>query len=451
VAAAALVVVVAGVFGAIRLGDDADETVTAGPDRTDGTATTAVELGEVGFTVLWSGEAGEEPIGALRAASDQTELAELWDRATSNPSVGPVPVPSVDLDRQVVVSITIPDDACPPTLERFERDTSTDPVTIEPIFIEVLFGGCDGPLIPKTFVVALDPATIGPQFRVRLPGQPTYDYGEQVLEFPTALSPMEAQLDGRTFTGTDVVGHDLVDGTAVTLTFEGRRLSTIAGCNTASGDYRVEDGVLRVGDVWESTLIGCSAELGAQDRWLGQFLSDGPTVELEGDRLTLASGGGVAMTLTSGRQVLRGEAAGAEPLSATLELPTTTVEAGGTIEGEVVVQNDTGAPIELEMVCGSPFFIELRGDAAPQVLARTTAGCMPGLTLPVGASRWPVTVTTEYGMCRPVDGLGDPDTPACSADGSMPTLPPGTYTAEVRSEEGAPSVAGATIEVTPAS
>lgn len=266
-------------------------------------------------------------------------------------------------------------------------------------------------------------------------------------ENPTTV---DAQLDGRSFTGTDVVGHDLVDGTAVTLTFEGGRLSTIAGCNTASGDYRVEDGVLRVGDVWESTLIGCSAELAAQDRWLGQFLSDGPAVELEDDRLTLASGGGVAMTLTSGSQVLRGEAAGAEPLSATLELPTTTVEAGGTIEGEFVVSNDTGAPVQVEG-CGSPYWVSLNNESVFQLVPRCMA--LMVFTFPVGESRWPVTISASHFGCVTAGtptAVGVGDGPVCGADGMPPGLPPGTYTATVGRDEGAPAVDDLTVEVTPA-
>lgn len=332
VAAAAVVLVVAGVLGAIRLGDEANETVTAGPDRADGTATTAAALGEVGFTVLWSGQAGDEPMGTLRSATDQAELGELWERATSNPSEGPVPLPSVDFGRQVVVSITIPDDACPPTLERFERDTGTDPVTIEPVFVEPP-GGCDAPLIPKTFVVALDLATIGTQFRLRLPGQPIFDYGEQVLEFPT--------------------------------------------------------------------------------------LADAPPARSE------------------------------EPLSATLELSTTTVEAGGTIEGEVVVRNDTGAPVQVEG-CGSPYWVSLSNESVEQLVPR----CMALLvrTFPAGESRWPVTISASHFACVTAGTpTASPAGPVCGADGLPPALPPGTYTAQIGRDEGAPAVPDLTVEVTPAS
>lgn len=127
-----------------------------------------------------------------------------------------------------------------------------------------------------------------------------------VISGPGATSPgagvSSDQLDGRSFTGTDVVGHALVDGTAVTLTFEDGRLSTNAGCNTSSGAYRIDDGVLLLEGDQATTLIGCEAALEAQDRWLGQFLADGPAVELVDDQLTLTSadGGDVTMTLTSG-------------------------------------------------------------------------------------------------------------------------------------------------------
>jgi heat shock protein HslJ len=99
-----------------------------------------------------------------------------------------------------------------------------------------------------------------------------------------------------------VVGHDLVAGTSVALTFEGERLSTNAGCNTASGAYRIADSVLQIGGEWASTLKGCAPELEAQDQWLAEFLDDAPSVALDGDVLTLtgADGGEVVITLEAG-------------------------------------------------------------------------------------------------------------------------------------------------------
>jgi heat shock protein HslJ len=110
------------------------------------------------------------------------------------------------------------------------------------------------------------------------------------------------QLEGRTFRGTDVFGHDLVDGTEVSLTFEDGALSTNAGCNTSGGAYSLDDGVLRSEGDWFSTAMGCTPELEAQDQWLSYLLVDGVVVSLDGDALTLTSadGGDVTMTLHSG-------------------------------------------------------------------------------------------------------------------------------------------------------
>ena len=110
------------------------------------------------------------------------------------------------------------------------------------------------------------------------------------------------QLEGRTFRGTDVFGHDLVDGTEVSLSFEDGTLSTNAGCNTSGGAYSLDDGVLRSEGDWFTTAMGCTPELEAQDQWLARLLADGVDITLDGDVLTLTStnGGDVTMTLHSG-------------------------------------------------------------------------------------------------------------------------------------------------------
>ena len=146
-----------------------------------------------------------------------------------------------------------------------------------------------------------------------------------VTSGPGATSPgagvASAQLDGRTFSGTDVIGHDLVAGTAVTLTFEPDRLSANAGCNTSSGAYTLDGAVLRTEGEWATTLMGCTPELEAQDQWLARFLSDGADVVLDGDDLTLTStgGGDVTMVLTSGDS-------GAAPLTGTTWMLNTIID-----------------------------------------------------------------------------------------------------------------------------
>lgn len=108
-------------------------------------------------------------------------------------------------------------------------------------------------------------------------------------------------LDGRSFTGDDVTGHDLVEGTTITLGFDGDRLSAGAGCNTTSAGYRLDGDRLVIEGPGMSTLIGCPPELEAQDQWLNGFLADGPTLALDGDDLTLTSDDGdTSMTLSDG-------------------------------------------------------------------------------------------------------------------------------------------------------
>lgn len=104
-----------------------------------------------------------------------------------------------------------------------------------------------------------------------------------------------AQLDGRTFLSSSVIGRALVAGTTVRLTFKDGLLGIQAGCNQMSGPYSVVDGRIRVGSM-ASTEMGCDPKLMDQDAWVGQFVG-GATVALDGNVLTLANSG-VTMQLT---------------------------------------------------------------------------------------------------------------------------------------------------------
>ena len=171
-----------------------------------------------------------------------------------------------------------------------------------------------------------------------------------VTSGPGATTPgagvASEQLDGRTFTSSEVAGHDLVEGTVISLTFDGARLSTNAGCNTASGTYRIADGVLQTDGEWATTMMGCTPELEAQDQWLAEFLADAPSISLDGEVLTLTGtdGGEVSITLESGgaeaaaligttwtlNSVLDGTSASSVP--AGVEPPTLTIGEDGMAE-----------------------------------------------------------------------------------------------------------------------
>jgi heat shock protein HslJ len=103
----------------------------------------------------------------------------------------------------------------------------------------------------------------------------------------SASSP-HPDLADRTFVSTDVRGHDLVEDTSVTLSFESDRVSASAGCNTFSGAASWDDGTLSLGDdELAATMMACSPEQQEQDDWLTEFLASSPDLALDGSTLTL--------------------------------------------------------------------------------------------------------------------------------------------------------------------
>jgi heat shock protein HslJ len=96
-------------------------------------------------------------------------------------------------------------------------------------------------------------------------------------------------LSGRTFVSQSVVGRNLLPGTEVRLLFmRGRRYTATAGCNSLSGSYRFDDGVLVVSST-TTTNMACDAPHQEQDAWLGAFLAAGPKTEIAEPTLTLAT------------------------------------------------------------------------------------------------------------------------------------------------------------------
>jgi hypothetical protein len=214
-AAAAIVVVGAVAAGVLALTtDDAEPLRTA-----DSTTTTELDdqlapdpTEEVRFEVVSVGYAGEQAMGTVRTAATPEQVEALWSEVVplddpSRPEEQrgpnfPGPVPEVDFERQVVVAIAIPDDACPPELIRFDRDGSA----ITPVFEEVA-KECEEPLEPKRFVVVLDRSGFD---RLRLPADPTFDLpAMEVLLRPTRTGTVLVDLEQPSLSGTVVAGETL--------------------------------------------------------------------------------------------------------------------------------------------------------------------------------------------------------------------------------------------------
>jgi heat shock protein HslJ len=94
-------------------------------------------------------------------------------------------------------------------------------------------------------------------------------------------------LEGKSFTSTEVRGHDLVEGSTITLTFEDGRVSAQGGCNTINGEATWEGDTLEVAEPMASTMMACDQPLMDQDQWLSTFLTSSPALEVDGDTLTL--------------------------------------------------------------------------------------------------------------------------------------------------------------------
>lgn len=111
----------------------------------------------------------------------------------------------------------------------------------------------------------------------------------------TGCAGGSADLEGRTFTATEVRGHDLVEGSAITLAFEDGQVSANAGCNTIFGAAQWDGGTLEAEQL-ASTLMACDDALMAQDEWLTALLTSSPTLSVDGTTLTIGDATGLTLT-----------------------------------------------------------------------------------------------------------------------------------------------------------
>jgi heat shock protein HslJ len=91
-------------------------------------------------------------------------------------------------------------------------------------------------------------------------------------------------LDGSSYASTEVVGHELVEGTRVRVSFEDGVLAVSAGCNTMTAEYDVTGDRLAWSGEPAATLMGCLEDVAAQDEWLTCLFRTGVTAGLvDGD------------------------------------------------------------------------------------------------------------------------------------------------------------------------
>jgi len=125
--------------------------------------------------------------------------------------------------------------------------------------------------------------------------------GESSAGTGGAGSDDEPSVEGRTFLSTDVTPRSLVPGTRIQLRFDGDSLGANAGCNSLSGQVRIDDGRLVTDGSIGMTEMGCDQPLMDQDTWLAELLASGPELRLNGDELTLTAPDGTVVELVDRR------------------------------------------------------------------------------------------------------------------------------------------------------
>ncbi len=120
-------------------------------------------------------------------------------------------------------------------------------------------------------------------------------------------------------------------------------------------------------------------------------------------------------------------------LLARIELSSTTVVAGGTVAGELVVENRTGGPVELlDRECRPNWTVGLVGADGVTHEVAFPAICHPEpLTFPPGLTRLPFAVAATYHQCTPSPPPGSGALPCLPPPDIMPPLPPGRYEAKL--------------------
>lgn len=233
---------------------------------TSGLASTS-PVGGIGFVVLGRNDDTQLEPGTLLAATSADEISRVLYQSGDDGVGGSLdPV----FDWYVIVSITIPDDACPPELTGFTRDGNT----VEPVFVEPP-GLCNRPLVPRTYVASLDLETTGASFVLRLPDSWRGVLDEQTL--PVDVAPVRA----------DSISFDGVDDVAIGDVVSARQIADeYAPCGFWSGDAGLEglaelgpDGSWRLTDVRTSSFanrtpsnLGPGSTLAALQRVYGDRL-----------------------------------------------------------------------------------------------------------------------------------------------------------------------------------
>jgi len=209
-------------------------------------------------------------------------------------------------------------------------------------------------------------------------------------------------------------GSQFPDPSAVQLQFlAAGRIRATGGCNYLETKVASTRGHLHLLALGTITQMGCflgrsPAPSVTQDRVLFAFLGKNPTWTIRGSRLTL----------TEGTSTLAFDLRAQLPLSARVVLPSTTMAAGSSMRGRVVVENNSGHALHVGG-CGGLFAVALsNAKIQPEVI---WLACSRDFMVPVGESVYPVVVEATYLSCSP--GRPQGAVMACLPNAQEPPLP----------------------------
>jgi heat shock protein HslJ len=128
-------------------------------------------------------------------------------------------------------------------------------------------------------------------------GDDSDDDGGGSAEEPSATESAEETALTGTFVTEALTGHELVDGSTLSVAFEEGTMAVSAGCNTLFGAYVDDDGLH-----WESepaaTMKACDPELEEQDAWLSTLFTEGLSIEERTDTGLVLTAGDVRIELS---------------------------------------------------------------------------------------------------------------------------------------------------------
>jgi hypothetical protein len=119
------------------------------------------------------------------------------------------------------------------------------------------------------------------------------------------------------------------------------------------------------------------------------------------------------------------------PVSVQVKLNTTTIRAGHSIHGIVILTNSSSKSILVEgFNCNQWLFVGIASKQVAYDPAVATSACPNSVTLKPGMNRVPITVSTKYDVCGGGAQKGTIQVPHCAGVGKrmgMPALPRGVY------------------------